>query len=516
MNSVYNATDLPLKEEYDYIVVGGGTAGCPLAATLSKRYSVLVLERGSAPTTYPDHVLIANGLFTSLLAEDDGKTPAQRFVSEDGVDNVRGRVLGGSSMINGGFYSRANHKFYKESGVDWDMKLVDKAYRWVENTVVYVSNLSNWQANFKEAFLEAGVGPDNGFNLNHVVGTKISASSFDDQGRRHGSVELLNRGKLNNLKVAVEAYVQKIIFSSKASRLSASGVIYNDSKGKIHKAFVRDKGEVILSAGAIGSPQLLLLSGVGPASYLSSLKIPVVHQNSYVGKYLADNPRNNINLVFPFILEPSSLQVVAITNESNYIESISYDLQFSFPKPFALYSKSTSPINFSIATIVEKFLGPLSKGSLKLVSSKDVRISPKVRFNYFANPEDLTRCVRGMRKVGDILKTKPMDKFKFHDWEGDKDFRYLGPSLPKNYKSDNASMEKFCRSTVTTFWHYHGGCVVGKVVDGKFRVIGINSLRVVDGSIFNSSPGTNPQGSLMMMGRYVGLRILQERRAGMK
>ena len=217
MKSVYNATDLPSKEEYDYIVVGGGTAGCPLAATLSEKYSVLVLERGSAPTTYPDHVLIASGLLTSLLAEDDGKTPAQRFVSEDGVDNVRGRVLGGSSMINGGFYSRANDEFYKESGVDWDMKLVHKAYQWVEDTVVHSSNLSNWQANFKEAFLEAGVGPDNGFNLNHAAGTKISGSTFDDQGRRHGSVELLNKGKLKNLKVAVEAYVQKIIFSSKAS-----------------------------------------------------------------------------------------------------------------------------------------------------------------------------------------------------------------------------------------------------------------------------------------------------------
>ena len=79
--------------------------------------------------------------------------------------------------------------------------------------------------------------------------------------------------------------------------------------------------------------------------------------------------------------------------------------------------------------------------------------------------------------------------------------QYLGPSLPKNYEYDDASMETFCRNTVTTFWHFHGGCVVGKVVDGDFRVIGTNSLRVVDGSTFNTSPGTNPQATIMMIGR---------------
>ena len=85
--------------------------------------------------------------------------------------------------------------------------------------------------------------------------------------------------------------------------MSATGVIYTDSKGKIHRAFVRDKGEVILSAGAIGSPQLLLLSGIGPNSYLSSLRIPVVHQNLDVGNFMADNPRNNIFIVVPFALD---------------------------------------------------------------------------------------------------------------------------------------------------------------------------------------------------------------------
>ncbi|CAB4262238.1 unnamed protein product [Prunus armeniaca] len=69
-------------------------------------------------------------------------------------------------------------------------------------------------------------------------------------------------------------------------------------------------------------------------------------------------------------------------------------------------------------------------------------------------------------------------------------------------QTDNASFERFCRETTATFWHYHGGCLMGKVVDGDLRVMGINALRVVDGSTFNLSPGTNPQATLMMLGRY--------------
>ncbi|XP_060672357.1 (R)-mandelonitrile lyase 1-like [Ziziphus jujuba] len=307
MKSVHSATDLPLEDVYDYIIVGGGTAGCPLAATLSEKYSVLVLERGSTPAAYPQ-VLNANGMLNNLLQEDDGKTPAQRFVSKDGVKVVRGRILGGTSMLNGGFFSRADDQFYNESGVDWDKDMVEKAYQWVEDTIVFSYNLSTFQSILRKGLLQAGVGPDNGFTLQHLVGTKTSGSTFDDQGRRHGAVELLNKGVLNNLRVAVEAYVERIIFSSSnnASRLSATGVIYKDSKGRTHRAFVKDKGEVILSAGAIGSPQLLLLSGVGPVAHLSSLHIPVVYSNPDVGNFIADNPRNNINIVAVRVSDPNS------------------------------------------------------------------------------------------------------------------------------------------------------------------------------------------------------------------
>ena len=107
MGFVFNATDFPSEDYYDYIIVGGGTAGCPLAATLSEYSRVLVLERGGVPYGKPN-LMTQEGFLTTLMEVDAFDPPAQAFTSEDGVPNARGRVLGGSSAINAGFYSRAN------------------------------------------------------------------------------------------------------------------------------------------------------------------------------------------------------------------------------------------------------------------------------------------------------------------------------------------------------------------------------------------------------------------------
>ena len=211
MKFVHNANDQPIQEKYDYIVIGGGTTGCPLATTLSSKFSVLLLERGSDPNTYP-FVLNEETLSYTFILDDDGQNPIQRFVSEDGVENIRGRVLGGGSMVNAGFYSRGHQEFFETAGVDWDMELVEKAYEWVEETLVSRPNLTAWQAAFRNTLLEGGVVPDNGFDLRHLVGTKIGGSIFDNKGNRHGAVELLNKANPKNLKVVIQATVQRIIF----------------------------------------------------------------------------------------------------------------------------------------------------------------------------------------------------------------------------------------------------------------------------------------------------------------
>ncbi|KAK2968211.1 hypothetical protein RJ640_017692 [Escallonia rubra] len=185
--------------EYDYIVVGGGTAGCPLAATLSSNYSVLLLEWGGLPHDHPD-VLSQEKYVVNLYEANDRDSPAQRFTSEDGIPNLRGRILGGSSMINVGIYSRADGDFYARTGIKWDMGAVKKAYEWVEESIVFgTDNLTTWESSVRDALLESNIGPDNGFTLDHVVGVKVTGATFDEAGRRHGAVELVNKANPENL-----------------------------------------------------------------------------------------------------------------------------------------------------------------------------------------------------------------------------------------------------------------------------------------------------------------------------
>ncbi|KAJ9550863.1 hypothetical protein OSB04_014908 [Centaurea solstitialis] len=210
----YEATDFTPAQEYNYIIVGGGTAGCPLAATLSENYSVLLLERGGVASSDPN-VLNESNIVGNILNAKDKGTPAQPFISEEGIPNNRGNVLGGSSMINFGFYSRADDYFYMKSGIELDTVNVEKAYKWVEDGVVSIPDpLNTWQNSTLQALLESGVGPANGFTVEHLQGSKIGGSTFDGSGRRHGAVELLNRAHPGNLKVVVHATVDRIIFSS--------------------------------------------------------------------------------------------------------------------------------------------------------------------------------------------------------------------------------------------------------------------------------------------------------------
>lgn len=108
---MHNATTAPDVSYYDYIVIGGGTAGCPLAATLSQNYSVLLLERGGSPYGNPNISDLA--AFGAALSDTSPTSPAQRFISEDGVINSRARVLGGGSCLNAGFYTRASPQYVR-------------------------------------------------------------------------------------------------------------------------------------------------------------------------------------------------------------------------------------------------------------------------------------------------------------------------------------------------------------------------------------------------------------------
>ncbi|GMI75345.1 hypothetical protein like AT1G14190 [Hibiscus trionum] len=479
-------------KSFDYIVVGGGTAGCPLAATLSEKSSVLLIERGGSPYGNP-WVLEKRFYGFSLLQTDEFSSVAQDFTSTDGVRNCRGRVLGGSSAINGGFYSRASEDFIDKAG--WDKELVKEAYTWVESKIVSIPELTPWQSVVEFGLLEAGFLPYNGYSLEHIEGTKIGGSIFDVWGVRHTSADLLKAANPGNIVVILNATVKNIILETNgnASRTTVKGIRFIKSDGstdQTYEAYLNQPkncssngGDVILSAGALGSPQILLLSGIGHRKHIENLNIPHVMNLKGVGKKMKDNP---------------SIAVLVDKNPQNQlpdppqVSGIAKDFKFIIEGGVIATS-----FNATRMPIAAKVAFPVSEGELKLNSS-DPRQNPSVKFNYLDDEKDLDACAEMIHLLERVVKSRSVAF-------------YLGVKRQNNLMTSTEEQRKFCKENVKTYYHYHGGCTVGSVVDSDYKVYGVEGLRVVDGSTFRESPGTNPMATLMMLGRYQGLKILRER-----
>ncbi len=330
---------------------------------------------------------------------------------------------------------------------------------------------------------------------------------------------------------------------------------------------------MIVSAGAMGSPHLLMWSGIGPAAQLNAFNISVVVDNPNVGQGMRDNPMNALGIPLTQSIEYSAIEVVGIPQTFGaFIETASMNAAnlVSLQVPTALISPcnaSAISLNFdtvtNFAALLQKVAGPVSSGELKLNGS-DFTSPPSVRFNYYSNPEDLRSCVAGAYCAHDPSTTHHIAACSLSNGQvqGPPRFltklllllllllllglltklllfllllllllllagtrtmldvlysRALAPlvtdaiclpavleilySLTPSGRDDDAEIASFCERTVRTIWHYHGGCVVGKVVDADYRVLGTQALRVIDGSTFVNSPGTNPQATVMMLGR---------------
>ena len=265
---------------------------------------------------------------------------------------------------------------------------------------------------------------------------------------------------------------------------------FMDGHGRSYQVFLNESSrssEVILTAGALGSPQVLLLSGIGPSEHLKEFNIPLVLHSPFVGQRIQDNPRASVTWSSHKFY--SNLQVVGILKDSqNYLEYASIFVNGS-ASPHGPNKK-----NVYSQIIGEKVAFPLSRGELRL-RNRDPRENPSVRYNYYSESLDLQKCMQGVRVVAKLLNTTSLRRFISFNH-----INFSGQALPKNM-SDDAAVAQFCRDTVATMWHFHGGCEAGYVVNDKYQVKGVDSLKIVDGSTFRDSPGTNPQATTMMLGR---------------
>ncbi|KAK7280010.1 hypothetical protein RJT34_25072 [Clitoria ternatea] len=224
---VRETTSAPPILYYNYIMIGGGTCGCPLAATLSQGARVLVLERGSSPYTNPEKINIKN--FLNSLFDPSPSSFAQQFISNDGVLNARARVLGDGSVLNAGFYSRAGSRYIRDSG--WNETLARNSYEWVENKVVFEPLIMQWQIAVKDGLLEVGVLPYNDFSLDQLYGTKVGGTIFDKDGQRHIAADLLEYVDPKRIFVYLYATVQKIVFKDSSIGITNFGSTIETGSG---------------------------------------------------------------------------------------------------------------------------------------------------------------------------------------------------------------------------------------------------------------------------------------------
>ncbi|KAI3902500.1 hypothetical protein MKW92_045843 [Papaver armeniacum] len=469
------------SKTFDYIVVGGGASGCSLAATLSNEFSVLLVERGGSPYGNP-LISESRNYGLALMQTNEFSSISQSFVSEEGVVNQRGRVLGGSTAINSGFYSRASKDFIERIG--WDVE----AYEWVELNIVFQPNrsdLSPWQSVAKESFVEIGdLVPFNGVSLEHVAGTKIGGTIFDGYGKRHSSADLLSAGNVNKINVLLNSTVKSIIFNHNGKQSTAHGIRFMKSDGsndKIYEVYLRAEedsllvlGDVILSAGAMGSPQILMLSGIGPQEHLKHFNISTLINLPEVGNSIKDNPCISLLIDSPKTLMPDTPQVVGITQDFQIIiQSVNRNVKQNETK----------------LMFVAKVAFPVSKGKLEL-NNTDPR---KILW-------DLDKCIEMSHLLENVVLTNSIKLF-LKSKQNEQTIK----------KSSSEELRELCKKNVRTYYHYHGGCEIGSVVDKDYKVYGVAGLRVIDGSTFPDSPGTNPMATVLMLGRYQGIKIIKGR-----
>ncbi|KAF9626173.1 hypothetical protein IFM89_031300 [Coptis chinensis] len=427
---------------FDYIVVGGGTSGCPLTQHCPKRYRKLLVERGGSPFEDP-FIMEKKNFFSSLRPQlNEFTSIIQKFESEEGVANYRGRVLGGTTAINGGVYTRSNKEYIERAG--WDGKLVKEAYEWVESKVIFEpKELTKEQSYAKDIFVGAGILPFNGYSLEHVEGTKITG-----EGTKPRACGIRFIKSHEDLEISYEVYLN----------CSFDGESW---------------GDVVLCAGTMGSPQILMLSGIGPSEHLVQFNITPMVNAPQVGQDVKDHP--GIIFMLDVIDVPQAYgdpsQVIGITNNSKFLFQ---------------YGGGRLKKNKQLRSILGKLAYPRSKGIVKL-NSIDPRKNPSVKFNYLLEEKDLDGCVEMVHEMKKIARS--MDSV-----------------LGTNY-SEKIDIVISGLIYIST----EDAVRVGSVVDKDHKVFGVEGVRVVDASALSDLMSTSPMGTLLMLGRYQGTKMLRER-----
>ena len=511
------------SSEFDYVIVGAGSAGCVLANRLSAdgKNSVLLLEAGPKDTNLWIHVPLGYGkLFKEKTVNWMYQTEPEPGLEGRSVFQPRGKVLGGSSSINGLLYIRGQHEDYdrwrQHGNNGWGYDDVLPFFRKAEDQQrgaddfhgaggpLPVSDLGHpdpLSAAFITAAVEAGLPKNPDFN-----GASQEGAGFFQTTTRHGrrasaAVAYLGSAKgRNNLRVETSALAQRIVFDGRR----ADAVEYRQA-GILKRA--RACKEVLVSGGAFNSPQLLQLSGVGPAELLRKHGIDVVLDAPGVGlNDVVNSPIRKILTGLQYAAFRTGPLTIAAGTSGAFFRTnprlATPDIQIHF-LPFSTDKMGEKLHSFSGFTASVCQLRPESRGSLR-IRSADPAAPPEIRINYLSAEVDRTANVEGLKMLRKILQAPALRPYVVEE---------VDPGA--KVVSDEALLN-YCRARGSTIYHPTSTCRMGNdplaVVDQRLRLRGIEGLRVVDASVMPDLVSGNTNAVVIMIAEKASDMILEDAR----
>jgi len=535
--------------EFDYVIVGGGSAGCALAGRLSEDPGVTValLEAGG-----PDKsVLIHCPAGLAVMAKQKGINWAFETVPQPGLNGrrgyqPRGMVLGGSSSINAMIYMRGQPEDYDawaaagNPGWGWAdvlpwFKRAERNERGADAwhgtggplNVMDLRSPNPILPAFMEAARQAGHARNDDFNGATQEGIGAYQVTHKN-GERFSAAKAYVTPHLSrpNLSVITGARAQRLLFEGRR----ATGVLVQRNGETIT---VRARAEVLLAAGALQSPQLLMLSGIGAPEELQRHGIAVVHALPGVGRNLHDHVD-----VVQVVSAPQATSTFGLSlggawqvlkgvgewrSERKGLLTTNFGEAGGFIKSRPEEPTPDLQLHFVIAKLVDHgrktvlghgyschvcVLRPKSRGSLKLASS-DPRAAPLIDPNFLGDPDDLARLVRGFKLMRTLLGQPALA-------------RLGGQESPTSATATtDAQIEQFIRNHADTIYHPVGTCRMGAgngpgsmdVVDAELRVHGVEGLRVVDASIMPSIVSGNTNAPAIMIGERAAAMVRAARQS---